>query len=151
MNHPFNQTLYEALLLREDDSDDPDTQTVCAVDNGTQSVVMAANMLPPGVDPTKENTSRPDKYNWINHAEKRVLCKAARRGYPTEGAVMYLNWYPCANCASCISEAGIAVLYCDQDRYEERKNDPRYDFSMAADILQKGGVEVRWVPKETKN
>ncbi len=57
---------------------------------------------------------------------------------------MYLNWFPCSDCAQMIVHAGIKKLYAQQEVYEARKDDPRYRFAVAKAMLDEAGVGVVW-------
>ncbi len=143
--------MIEQLKLVAGFSDDPDTQTACIITatpsggypKGAQ--VSSANELPTGVAPLSTRLARPDKYVFVMHAERRAIAQAARDGIPLRGGTMYLYWFPCAICAGSIVEAGIRLIICDRQRYEERKADPRYEFVASIQILAEGGVSVGWL------
>lgn len=126
-------------------SHDPDTQTACLAVNEGGGFLGASNRLPDGVNPTKERTERPAKYGWIMRAEDRLIAKAAAIGFTLRGSTLYLNWFPCSGCAGKIIQAGIKTLICDREKYEARKDDPRYDFAQAMEKLAEGGVTVEWL------
>lgn len=52
---------------------------------------------------------RPQKYLWVEHAERNAIYNAARDGLSTNGCWLYLNYTPhvCADCARAIIQAGI--------------------------------------------
>ena len=91
---------------------------------------------------------RPAKYSFVMHAERRAISLAARRGISLVGSTLYLNWFPCAECAGSIVEAGIKLIVCDRQRYEERMSDPRYGFNAAMHILAEGGVSLEWLDQD---
>lgn len=127
-------------------SDDPDTQTACivkSIHDATQ--VIASNRFPSGVHKSSERIARPAKYAYIMHAECRAIANAARYGVRLEGSTMYLNWFPCAGCAQSIVQSGIIRLVADREKYEARKDDPRYAFADSMAILVEGGVAVEWL------
>lgn len=134
----------ELLLLTSKKSHDPDTQTACFIETRNGIVAAEANRIADGVS-LDGRTVRPQKYLFIGHAEKRAIAYCARHGIATEGSTMYLKWYPCAPCADAIVTAGIATLVCDREKYEARKDDPRYGFAEAAAILTEGGVKIEWL------
>ena len=85
------------------------------------------------------------------HAERRAISRAARVGYKTSGGSIYLNeWFPCADCAKSIIEAGLIKLitpdevYSNKDTYElipKLRNQP-YNFEMAEKLLREAGIEI---------
>jgi len=100
------------------------------------------NGFPSGCDDNKpERHERPLKYDWVLHAEENAIIKAAKYGHATDGADMYVNWFPCAKCAGMIVQAGIKRIFCDKE--------PDFDnvqfgagFKLALEKLSEGGVEV---------
>lgn len=91
-------------------------------------------------DDVEERHERPEKYFWTEHAERNAIYNAARVGTPTEGCVMYTNWFPCIDCARAIVQSGIAKIIVrsinlDHDKYKE-------DFKRATTMFAEAGVEV---------
>lgn len=108
--------------------------------------IFAANSFPEGVHVEVEaRHERPAKYKWTEHAERNAIYVAARHGLATEGATMYLPWYPCADCARAIIQCGIAELVC----YEPNWNDKTWgeDFKIAAQMLSEAGVKQTFEEK----
>ncbi len=125
-------------------SDDPDTQTAAVLSLPDGSSLSSANALPDGVPRTDARISRPDKYDWIMHAERRVLMDAARAGKRTDGSTMYLNWFPCAECAQALVHAGVSRLFASRKQYEARISDPRYKFAASMEMLTEADVSIEW-------
>ena len=76
------------------------------------------NSFPSGIDDdVADRQTRPEKYYWIEHAERNALYNAAKIGVSTKECVMYLNCgIPCCDCARGIINSGIKKIYiCDQD------------------------------------
>jgi len=81
--------------------------------------VDSATVVPPAVSPpfvVREAGSlrddrweqRPEKYMWVEHAERNAVYNAARIGAATEGCTMYVNQsIICCDCARAIIQAGI--------------------------------------------
>jgi dCMP deaminase len=67
------------------------------------------------------------------HAEQNAIIQAALHGVSVKDAVLYCTNHPCIICAKMIINAGIRSVLI-QDRYRD---------TMAEDILQEAGVEVR--------
>lgn len=137
-------TWAEKLSELSKHSDDPDTKTACILEFGGLVVAEAANGLPRNTKATVVRTTRPDKYAWIMHAERKAISLAARRGLCTAGTTAHLNWFPCAQCAGALVESGILVLDADRQAYESRKDDPRYEFAVAMEMLLEARVVIGW-------
>lgn len=120
-------------------SDDPDTQTIALLICREGNPIAATNTVPRGVIAAPDRISRPAKYSWIEHAERNALFAAARQGVATEGSEMFIEWFPCADCARAIVQAGVSVLHCGPQPVDAG----RYGFDVSAAILLEGGVDVR--------
>jgi dCMP deaminase len=98
--------LHDACRYAVRHSHDPDTQNgaVLVAAGGT---VYAANCVPPGVARPEHRLARPFKYDFIEHAERAAIYKAAEIGLETAGATLYCPWFACTDCARAIVSAGI--------------------------------------------
>lgn len=54
------------------------------------------------------------------HAEQNAICHAAKNGITLDGAIAYINYYPCLNCAKLLASSGIKRIY----YYDDYNNDP---------------------------
>lgn len=61
-----------------------------------------------------ERTERPEKYQWVTHAEMNAIAQAARVGTPLLGCSMVVTHAPCMICARLIVQAGIQAVYTPQ-------------------------------------
>lgn len=122
------------------------TKTSCLVVGPDREIRSTGyNGLPRGVrEENSERFERPEKYYWMEHAERNAIYNAARVGVPLVGCAMYLNWYPCMDCARAIIQAGIVRLVCDKARTMERWNDPKWsgDFLRVGAMFSEAGVVV---------
>ena len=121
-------------------SDDPDTQTGCAIYEpwSYNPFSTGANSLPQGIEKTVERTTRPEKYNWIEHAERNAIY--GHRHFDLCGCTLFLNWFPCVDCSRAIVAVGIKELVYIIN--PERWTDPRYGFETSKKILEAGGVKL---------
>jgi dCMP deaminase len=71
------------------------------------------NSFPRGIDDNKiERQERPEKYYWMEHAERNAIINAARIGVSTKGTTMYLTCgVPCCDCTRAIINAGVSQIY----------------------------------------
>jgi dCMP deaminase len=61
-----------------------------------------------GLDDTvPERFERPEKYTWIEHAERNSIYNAARVGIPLKDCTIYTPGRPCIDCARAIVSVGI--------------------------------------------
>jgi dCMP deaminase len=98
--------LREACRYAAQHSHDPDTQNGAVLVTSRQTI-FAANCVPPGVARHEHRLARPFKYDFVEHAERAVIYKAAATGIPAAGGTLYCPWFACTDCARAIVMAGI--------------------------------------------
>lgn len=64
------------------------------------------------VDSNERWTTRPDKYDYVVHAEQNAILLAARNGMSTKDCVLYLNYepIPCKECVKSLVQAGVQCV-----------------------------------------
>jgi len=144
----FNESLqddniFDLLNNLKQYSDDLETQTSCIIMKGDKIIAEGFNCLPGKTGKNAARQSRPLKYAYLQHAERNAIAKAAKMGISTNGADLYMEWFPCSECAKSIIDAGIKRLYCTPPTREGReKEDSRYFFNAAEEMLTENGVEL---------
>jgi dCMP deaminase len=102
------------------------------------------NGFPRGVDSSlAERLEREagEKYLWFEHAERNAIFNAAGSGATTTGCRMYVNSFPCADCARAIIQSGISQL--NTFAFDPKDKKFGRHFIVANEMLDEAGVEVR--------
>lgn len=110
--------LREAYKIASKYSDDPDTENGALIvrDNSVFDLSeknllgYGANSLPRGVKKLPGRLKRPEKYDWIGHAERHAIYDTGRKGNSTLDGILYCPWFACADCGDAIVEAGIKEI-----------------------------------------
>lgn len=137
--------LRQAFRAAADHSDDPNTQNGAVLVPQVGYVATAANCLPRNIAAAPGRLRSPEKYRWIEHAERAAIYAAARLGTKTERAVLYVCWFACPECARAIIEAGIREVV---GHVTPRVlTPPRWEGDVRAgeQMLKEAGVSVRWL------
>jgi dCMP deaminase len=127
-------------------SKDRSTKVGCVVVGDANQILAAGyNGFPRGVnDDVDQRHERPEKYLWTEHAERNAIYHAARHGVRLQGAIMFLPWFPCADCARAIIQAGLsAVVVVEPDWDSPVWKD---SFEVTRIMLDEAGVEVKVSP-----
>jgi len=105
--------------------------------------VRECNAFPARVRDLEERHLGDGRFVWMEHAERRAIFAAARRGVATAGARISTTFFPCIDCARAIVEAGVVRL----DTPAPAFDDPVWgsSFERSQVILEEGGVEIRIV------
>ena len=95
----------------------------------------------------EERHSRKDgeKYFWFEHAERNAIYNMARAGISTLDCRMYVDNFPCADCARAIIQAGIGEL----NSFAPDMTDANFanHYRVAEAMLSEAGVNVRFFQK----
>ena len=71
-----------ACLYAVANSDDPLTQNGTLILTSSATLVFGANLIPGTVKHSDDRTGRPLKYQFLEHAERTAICRAAMHGIP---------------------------------------------------------------------
>lgn len=55
--------------------------------------------------------TRPEKYEYVIHAETNLICNAARNGVTTDDCFIVQTHSPCVHCARLLYQCGITTVY----------------------------------------
>ena len=140
-----DEELFRLAQAEAQRSDDATKVGAVFVDPSTSRVLVAGhNRMPAGVDAgVAARWTRPQKYSWIEHAERNAIYAAARNGIALQGSTAALSWYPCSDCVRALVQCGVATLIARRPD----EDDPKWggDFVIARTMLQEAGVVVRYV------
>ena len=125
-------------------SPDLNTKVGCVLKTSNGNIIKACNDFPKGIKITDDRLKRPEKYKWIEHAERNAILIAAKQGLSLDNSTMYLNWYPCIECARSIIQCGISKLVCEK---QPDYNDERWgeQFKTVTQMLYEGDINVSFM------
>lgn len=131
-------------------SKDPNTQVgACIVDNENRILSTGYNGFPHGCSddefPWDRNGEYGDtKYPYVVHAELNAILNA--RGKSLANARIYVDLFPCNECAKAIVQAGIKEVIYLSDKYSTT------DSTLASKrMLNSAGIKLRQISSELKN
>ena len=90
-------------------SKDPNTKTSAIIVGSDHEIRSTGfNGFPRGfVDDDLTKWIKPEKYIWVEHAERNAIYNAARMGTCISGCTIYVSHFPCVDCARGIIQSGI--------------------------------------------
>ena len=98
-------------------SKDPNTKVGAVIVGPEDQIVSTGfNGFPRGVGETQDyRWERPEKYQWVEHAERNAIYNAARHGVALRDCRLYFvgmgpPTLPCTDCARAIIQAGIIEI-----------------------------------------
>lgn len=107
------QYYYRRALATAECSPDTSTKVGALLIHGESGAVLADgyNGFCRGAPDDKLPTTRPEKYDYIIHAETNLLCNAVRHGISTNNCVVFCTISPCIKCMRMLWQAGISEVY----------------------------------------
>jgi dCMP deaminase len=113
----WNEYFFNLAEVIKSKSKDPSTKVGCVIVGEDNEIISTGfNGLPIGVAERSDRQERPIKYLYYEHAERNAIYLGARRGIP-KGSRIYLEWFPCADCARAIIQVGIKEVWIDGRKY----------------------------------
>ena len=89
------------------------------------------------------------KYVYTEHAERDVIYKAIRLGFPsTRGATLVCPWAACPECARAIILAGIGMVYVHKQALDRTPERWREQVTLGLELLEHN--EIRVIPYDGK-
>lgn len=126
-------------------SKDPNTQVGACIVNAHKRIIgIGYNGFPFGVDDqtfpwTQEGDFLDNKYAYVVHAEANAILNATT---DLRGSSLYVNLFPCNECAKLIIQAGIKEVVYSSDKYADK------DFTIASKrMFEAAGVTTRQIPE----
>lgn len=108
-------------ILASKRSKDPNTQVgACIVDNNNIILSTGYNGFPYGCsddDYSWEREGEDTKYKYVVHAELNAILNA--RGKDLKGTKLYVDLFPCNECAKAIIQSGISEVIYNYDKYAQ--------------------------------
>lgn len=112
------------------------------VDDEGNEKEWGVNNLPPGVQPLVSRMTGENRHIFLNHAERDVIYKAAKKGIPTNGLIMVMPWLPCIECANACISAGIKTLIVHRSLIEQAKDSWEAVFLESVQLLKEAEISV---------
>jgi len=124
-------------------SEDTDTQVGCVVVNKKQQIVTTGyNGLSRGIKHLNKRLARPEKYKWIEHAERNAIYQAANIGVSLKNTILYTTLFPCTDCARAIVQSGISCVVSYHYKLDNRYSTWGDSWNTSKEILTEAGVTL---------
>lgn len=147
----WDKTFIDTARLWAKRSKDPNTK-IGAVIAGPDNEVLSTgyNSFPRGInDDIPERSERPEKYLWIEHAERNCILQAARHGTPLKDCRMFVScWLPCTDCARAIIQVGIKEVIMAQTVDAASREKWVEAAKRSKQMFEEAGVKLRYYEGE---
>ncbi|MGR3762257.1 deoxycytidylate deaminase (plasmid) [Roseobacteraceae bacterium NS-SX3] len=123
-------------------SEDRDFQVGAVIAGPGQEIrATGYNGLPRGVqasDQNRFNRTSGEKFFWFEHAERNAIYNAVRMGVALTGCTLYVNRFPCADCARAIIQSGLSRVCSPPKPSHDGALDHSFDVSEI--MLREAGI-----------
>lgn len=115
-------------------SPDAETKVGAILIHGSTGAVLGSgyNGFVRGAPDSRIPNTRPEKYEYIIHAEVNLLYNCARHGISTDNCFLFCTLSPCINCTRALYQAGISKIYFKDTYRDFQKNINMQDIHIQA-------------------
>jgi dCMP deaminase len=93
--------------------------------------------------------TRPDKYQFMVHAEENLLAHCAKSGISIDNCTLIITLSPCQKCLRLMWQAGITEVIC-RDIYRDHKIDME-DLSITEKLTPEGYTSLKYEVRDVKD
>jgi dCMP deaminase len=114
-----------------------------------QILTMGYNGMPRGFNETNtDRWERPQKYLYVEHAERNAIYNACRNGVPLENSIAIVSMFPCADCMRGLIQSGVKTILAP----EPDLNDDRWGshFQASLEMAKECGIELQYMTAMNK-
>lgn len=139
--HKVVSYLKRARVVSESSPDEETQVGSILISQATGSVISEGyNGFIRGANDEKIPKKRPDKYDYMVHAEENLICNAARNGVRTDGCFVVQTLSPCQGCARRLYQSGITRVYCQELYHGTVLSD--LDITLEVNMPPEGGYYI---------
>ena len=102
---------------------------------------MGYNGFPRNLNETNNRWEKPEKYNYVVHAEANMICNACKNGTSLKDSILIVTMFPCNECDKLIIQAGIKTII----SLEPDLNDPRWGKSHKISIEMFNELNIKLI------
>lgn len=129
-------------------SKDPRTKIGAVLVIDKQDPLSGYNGIPRHVKDLPARMERPEKYNWMEHAERNIINMAAKKGISTDGGTLYTQGIPCSDCMRGVINCGIIEIVLHK-QWEDistkitNKGTWRDFYHVSSTMANEAGIKIR--------
>jgi dCMP deaminase len=102
------------------------------------------NGMPRGFDETQMvRWERPQKYMYVEHAERNAIYNACRNGTPLDGSIAFVTMFPCADCMRGLIQSGIKTIVTQKPKLDCDRWGSHFNASL--EMAEECGMELIYI------
>lgn len=134
----FDELFMREVYLIASKSKDPRTKIGAVIVKDKHAILSGYNGIAERVKDLPERMERPEKYDWMSHAERNSCYMGAKFGISTDKSILYTQGIPCVQCSDAVINCGIKEIVIHKQWQ---------DFALMDNKNQRPWVEVYWKSK----
>lgn len=147
---PEKQHKYFKLATYFAETFSKDTSTkvgaILLAPNTMQILSTGYNGMPRGFDETRiERWERPQKYMYVEHAERNAIYNACRNGTSLDGSIAFVTMFPCADCMRGLIQSGVKTIVTKEPKLECDRWGSHFNASL--EMADECGIELIFLKK----
>jgi len=130
-------------------SKDQSTKVGAVIVRGRRQLTAGFNGFPEGINDDEDwKWERPDKYSFVEHAERNAINQGALHGISIENSTLYLNYCPppCDSCTRSLIQTHISRVIGPMNLFPGKGKQWQRSLEIASLMLLEAGVEVYRIP-----
>ena len=139
--HKYWMALAEAASMRSHDDETKVGGVLIKNDTG-MLVATGHNGFARGAPDHLLPTTRPEKYEYMIHAEENLISHCAKSGISIDNCTLVITLSPCQKCLRLMWQAGITQVIC-RDLYRDHKIDMR-DLKIEQEQTEEGYYKLTY-------
>jgi len=139
--HKYWMGLAEAVSARSHDDETKVGGVLIKNDTG-MVVATGHNGFARGAPDNILPTTRPEKYEYMIHAEENLISHCAKSGIPIDNCTLVITLSPCQKCLRLMWQAGITQVIC-RDLYRDHKIDMK-DLKIEQEQTEEGYYKLTY-------
>jgi len=108
---------------------------------GVGIISIECNNIPYKVNQSSDRWERPNKYYYVEHAERNVIYKTIKMGFSTQDLTMYCPWYSCPDCARAIIQCGIKRVIGHKEYFDRAPDRWKESCAIGIEMMQEAGID----------
>ena len=113
--------------------------------NTLQILSLGYNGMPRGIDENiSERWERPNKYLWVEHAERNAIYNSSLNGVSLLDSICVVSMFPCVDCARAIIQSGCKMcITLDINEYEKETYERWKDiWKISIEMFNETGIKL---------
>lgn len=110
-----------------------------------EQLTMGYNGMPRKINESLDTGrwNRPQKYMWVEHAERNAIYNACRNGIPLENSIVITTKFPCCDCTRGIIQSGAIMIITSKPNMNDKNW--KESSEVALEMIKEYGISLHYI------